>query len=700
MALLLLLVPVWGQRTVRGTVRDRQGDALPGVTLRISEQRATGTATDADGHYTLTVKGLPTFTLEASMVGMKTQYICVTPLTQMPLDITLADEARTMETLVVTATRTPKTLLDVPVPTRVLDAADIAAADATNVQDLLEAELPGVEFSYSMNQQVSLNMTGFGGNSVLFLVDGERMAGETLDNVDYSRLNLGDVGKVEIVKGAASSLYGSNAVGGVVNLISRTATEPWTLKVGARYGSYNDGRYTGLFSFNRGKLNSTTNVQLTHANPVHLADSGDVQTIYGSRTVNASQRLIYTAGERLRLTGRASYFFRERESAVEVHDRYRDFSGGLKGDYTLGKQGSLMISYAFDQYDKSDFGTNTKLDIRDYSNVQNTVRTLYNQGFDSTGTLTLGSDLMRDYLMSYQFAGDGYHVQYTADAFAQWDWSFARQWNMVAAVRYDYYSEMGSGHLSPKLSLMYRLPRWSLRAGYANGFRAPTLKEMYMNFDMANIFMIYGNADLAPEVSNNFNLSAEYNHGPYNLTVMGFYNHVQDRISTVWNTALGGMKYTNMAPVDINGIDVGLAGRWDNGFGMRLSYVFTHEEVGPEGLRSSTRPHTATLRCDYAHDWQWGTTTIAVNGRLMSSVVCDEYLSLTDMTQTREVTYPAYTLWRITLCHQFAYGVMFSLTVDNLLNYRPEYYYNNSPATPGRVLAVGLTWDIDKAFNR
>lgn len=127
----------------------------------------------------------------------------------------------TLNEVVVTGTRTPKLLKDSPVLTRVISASDIKKSDATNISDLLQTELPGIEFSYAMNQQVSLNMQGFGGNSILFLVDGERIAGETLDNVDFSRLNLNDAGKVEIVKGAASSLYGSNAVGGVINIISR-----------------------------------------------------------------------------------------------------------------------------------------------------------------------------------------------------------------------------------------------------------------------------------------------------------------------------------------------------------------------------------------------------------------------------------------------------------------------------------------------
>ena len=144
-----------------------------------------------------------------------------------------------IDQVVVTGTRTPKLLKDSPILTRVISEKDIKKVDATNISDLMQAELPGIEFTYSMNQQVSLNMQGFSGNSVLFLVDGERLAGETLDNIDYSRLNLADVGRIEIVKGASSSLYGSNAVGGVINLISRELTKPWEASVSARYGSHN-----------------------------------------------------------------------------------------------------------------------------------------------------------------------------------------------------------------------------------------------------------------------------------------------------------------------------------------------------------------------------------------------------------------------------------------------------------------------------
>jgi len=117
-----------------------------------------------------------------------------------------------LEQVVVTASHSPKALKDAPVVTRLITLHDIKMADATNIQDLLTQEIPGLEFGFAMGQETSLNMSGFGGNAVLFLIDGERMAGETLNNMDYTRMNMDNVGRIEIVKGASSALYGSNAV--------------------------------------------------------------------------------------------------------------------------------------------------------------------------------------------------------------------------------------------------------------------------------------------------------------------------------------------------------------------------------------------------------------------------------------------------------------------------------------------------------
>lgn len=604
---------------------------------------------------------------------------------------------KTLEEVVVTGTRTPKLLKDSPILTRVITASDIRKSDATNISDLLQTELPGIEFSYSMNQQVSLNMQGFGGNSILFLIDGERVAGETLDNVDFSRLNLNDAGKVEIVKGAASSLYGSNAVGGVVNIISREATEPWTLNVNARFGEHNEQRYGMNFSFNKWKISSSTSAQHTHIDSYDMKNEGDYNRFYGGETWNVKERLTLHATDKLKIVGRAGYFFRERNSALTTHDRYRDFSAGLKGVYDFSPSTDLEVSYSFDQYDKSDYLLSGRKDIRDYSNVQNIGKVVLNHTFSGKHILTVGGDVMRDYLMTYQFTDNGSKRQITADGFAQFDMNFRKNLNVIVGGRYDYFSESDMQHLSARVSGMYKLDNLTFRGSYAGGFRAPTLKEMYMDFDMAGIFMIYGNPDLKPESSNNFQLSAEFTKGLFNATLGGFCNLVNNRMTTVWNKAREGMVYTNIGKMNIAGIDANVSWRTPWGMGARASYVFTREHVGKgEPYTASTRPHTATMRVDYTKNWKNYGLMVALNGRFLSKVSVDEFVSVSNYEETERVDYPAYTMWKLNITQSVWKGIDVIATIDNLFNYVPKYNYSSTPSTTGITFAIGVSLDIDK----
>ncbi|MCI9607653.1 MAG: TonB-dependent receptor [Muribaculaceae bacterium] len=605
-----------------------------------------------------------------------------------------------LNTVVVTGTRTPKLLKDSPILTRVLSSSDIRQADATNISDLLQSELPGIEFTYSMNQQVNLNMQGFGGNSVLFLIDGERVAGETLDNVDYNRLNLSNVERIEIVKGGASALYGSNAVGGVVNIISKEQSRPWSLNINGRYGAHNSQRYGAVAGFKAGIFSSSTTLQYNHENSYNMKNSGDFTRYYGGYNWNIKERFTIAPIKQMKIIGRLGYYFRQRNAQENTRDRYRGFSGGLRGMYTFNKYNDLDVAYNFDQYDKSDYIVPTSKDVRKYSNAQNSVRAIYNHTFGGKHILTLGGDVMRDYLQSYQFENNGHKSQLTADGMAQLDMNFTDNLNIIAGGRYDYFSEAAMKHFSSRLSVMYKIDSWRLRGSYSGGFRAPTLKEMYMDFDMAGIFMIYGNPDLKPETSNNFQLSAEFTHRLLNFNIGGFCNLVDNRITTAWNQSLGGQFYSNIGRVNIAGIDANVAWKHSCGFGARLSYIYTREHVRKgQPYTSSTRPHTATARLDYGRSWKNYRLNVALHGRVLSAVTVDEYTSLTDYSDTERVRYPAYTMWRLNITQGIMSGIDLTLAVDNLFNYVPKYYYSNSPATTGTTLSVGLSVDVDKLFK-
>ena len=704
---ILCITNATAQRRISGIVTDMNNEPLPGATVVVKELSTLGTVANVDGHYELRLPDNKDYTLTATFVGYIDISKKVSDKQEDVLNFQLTESSTTLDQVVVTGTRTPKLLKDAPIVTRVISGLDIKRMDATNISDLLQTELPGIEFSYSMNQQTSLNMSGFGGNSVLFLVDGERLAGETLDNVDYSRLNMDNVQRIEIVKGAASSLYGSNAVGGVVNIISRESQEPWSVNINGRYGAHNEQRYGGSVGFNAGRFNSMTNVQYTSIDAIDLSkgtdneEVGDYSMIYGNSTLNIKERLIYTPIDNLKFTARAGYFFRERNSSESQKERYRSFTGGLKGNYNITDKDDLEVAYSFDQYDKSDYLVLNDLDVRDYSNVQHTLRALYNHTFADKHILTVGGDYMRDYLMSYQFTDGGSYIQHTADAFAQFDWNPHKKFNLIAGLRFDYFSEAKLSHLSPKLGLMYKLGNCSLRGSYAGGFRAPTLKEMYMNFYMGNIFMIYGNPDLKPESSHNFSLSAEYMKRNHNLTVTGFYNIIDNRITTAWNQALGGQVYTNMSRLQVAGVDANASGKYRCGISWRLSYAYTYEHIKKgEPMLSATRPHTATARIAYDKDWNNYGLSVALTGRYLSKLTTDVYTEMTSYEQTEKQTYPGYTIWKLSFAQRVWKGINITLAVDNLFNYRPDYYYSNSPSTTGTTCSVGLSLDIEQMFKK
>ncbi len=696
------------QGDVVGRVLDDSGAPLVGATVQLMHSKE-GVTTDEDGYFRIPYSKDDAVRVKVSYVGFQTRTFIIKTDDKKGEQhvLRLVPDATALDQVVVTATRTPKALKDAPVVTRLITANDIKIADATNIQDLLTEQMPGLEFGYAMNQETSLNMNGFGGNAVLFLVDGERLAGETMDNVDYSRLNLDNVGRIEIVKGAASALYGANAVAGVVNIISRENSEPWTANVNTRYNSFNkEWRHGGNFSFNAGKWNSQTTLQRTTSDEVKLTSPLDKESniinIYGGETFNVKERLTYKLSDKVKLIGRGGYFARI-SNRSNYDDHYKDYTAGLKAVMELSKNDNLEISYGFDQYDKARYVNDERTHDHDYTNRQNVAHALYSHIFGAN-TLTVGGDFMNDYLTTYQFADNTSHTQNSMDAFAQFDYNPLKWLNIVASLRHDYYSASKQNATTARLALMTKWKGFSIRANYAGGFRAPTLKEMYMSFDMAGMQMIYGNPDLKPEKSNNFNLALEHSGriksagflgGQYSLTLMGYYNKYDKRITTEdyedYQPGEGqpdvASRYCNEDGVKVSGVDFSAQYRSDMGLGVKLDYSYLH--VGGRSVDSQfsqPRPHSATWRLDYDRQLcSFYRLNAALSGR---------YLAAPDTKIEKHDS--SYQLWKFTLQNRLLDAVNVNFTVDNLFNYTPKAYYWSSAMTTGRTYTVGVSVDIDR----
>ena len=634
-----------------------------------------------------------------------------------------------LEPIVVTATHSPKTLKDAPVVTRLITLYDIKITDATNIQDMLTQEMPGLEFGLAMSQETSLNMSGFGGNAILFLVDGERMAGETMDNTDYNRLNLDNVGRVEIIKGASSALYGSNAVGAVINIISRENLEPWTANVNSRYNTFgHEWRNGASFSFNTRKWNSQTSFQHTKIDPVDLPkahsaeeiaqellkkaqglpydesvlnDDSNISRLYGQKTYNLKERLTWRASDHLTLIGRGGYFFRTSER--DTHDyHFNGYSAGLKGRYVSGQGSTLELSYAFDEYDKADFlPDGTRTHDHDYKNRQHVVHALYNHAFGKNN-LILGADYMNDYLTTYQFIDNASHSQNNIDGYAQFDWNITDQLNLVGSVRYDYFSASSQKALTGRLAFVYKFPWMTFRANYASGFRAPTLKEMYMHFDMGNMgYMIIGNPDLEPEKSHNFNVAIErinridnsgFLDGRYSFTLMGYCNIFDKRITTIAGPEYDGMEsalYWNEDGITVWGIDASLGHVWDCGLLLKLNYSWM-KETGNVYYSDFYQPRSHSLTWRFGYDHRFSrhyALDAALSGRWQGKPQSGR----SDVDQ-------GYTIWKLMLQHHLWRGFHLNTAIDNLFNYKPKSYYYCSPLTTGTSFSIGLSIDLDKVL--
>ena len=635
-----------------------------------------------------------------------------------------------LEPVVVTASLSPKALKEAPVVTRLITLHDIKITDATNIQDMLIQELPGLEFGFAMSQETSLNMSGFGGNAVLFLVDGERMAGETMDNVDYNRMNLDNVGRIEIVKGASSALYGSNAVGGVVNIISRENLEPWTANVNSRYNTFgHEWRHGANFSFNTTKWNSQTSFQHTKIDPVSLPkahspeeiaielmkkaqglpydetvlnDDSNISRLYGQKTYNVKERLTWRATDQLTFVGRGSYFFRTSER--DTHDyHFNGYSAGLKSRYAWNNARHLELSYAFDRYDKADYMPDgTRTHDHDYSNRQHVAHALYSHAFGKN-SLLLGADYMHDYLTTYQFIDNTNHAQHNIDGYAQFDWNITEQLNVVGSIRYDYFSASAQKALTERLALVYKQPWMTFRANYASGFRAPTLKEMYMHFDMGNMgYMLIGNPDLKPEKSHNFNVAIERTNrirnssfldGRYNFTLVGYCNIFDKRITTMdydymdsqTREALPGALYCNEDGITVWGVDLSVGHVWDCGVSMKFNYSWMHETGNVYFSQfSQPRSHSMTWRLGYDYRFsRFYALDAALSGRCLGKPQSGR----TDVDQ-------GYTIWKLMLQHHLWRGIHLNTAIDNLFNYKPKSYYYASPLTTGTSFSIGLSVDV------
>ena len=668
--------------------------------------------------------------------------------------------------VVVTGSRTARPIKMSPVTTQVLGGKALVDAGYSNLQQALQQETPGLNIQ-KVGFGNEISMQGLDARHVLFLMDGERMTGDMAGNLDYERFNLHAIDRVEIVKGASSTLYGSRAAGAVINLITKKTDKPLSIDAGIRYGQMNERNYKHpqpkdfLYMFEQnadrpnlqswvsagfkaGKFTSQTDVWYSESDAFYMYQAENDKKVYtkeanpflphdiivvsnavrppmgieGKEHITVSQKLYYNPNPNLSVLVYGSSFFMNTYDLIQdmTFSQARDWTAGTKVTYHVKDWFSVTGSLHADFYDR--FKRHERIDKRqkDYESSIYQPRLTVTSNYFNGHSLILGMEHTSDELTSDRFSGNANHDLKTralkeTEYFLQDEWTINPRWMISAGIRTNFSKAFGFMGM-PKVAAKYSPDKhWSLRANYSMGYRSPSIKELFFNWDHLGMFMIRGNENMRPEKNNYFSLGAEYSNDRLFVSGTAYGNYFRDKIEGVWRIydMQYNFEYTNLSQQRLLGLEV--LARWSVLDCLTLNGTYSFVDVSKnKGIQvNTTSPHAATASMDY----KYMKKNYRLNAVFSASYMGGKKFDVQDRVFVKEEnkSYDAYfrcdlphVLCNLSVSQTFWNKVKLTLGMDNLFNYVPKTLGSgitmfNVPATAGARGWVQVEFMLDDVIN-
>lgn len=495
--------------------------------------------------------------------------------------LSFSQTEKAMQEVVVTGTGTQHLLRDVPVQTEVISRKMLDSYGGKSIEDILGGLTASLSFAEGdMGSQMQLN--GLGNSYILILVDGKRMHGDIGGENDLGLIDPQNIERIEIVKGAQSALYGSDAIAGVINIITRkhdteSILAENTTRVGAGGGMEYDVRQHNGLGFSVGKIQSYTNFQVQTSSgwqntPNEYAEAqvfNDSKNLTANKFYNwqVAERVTWKPIRQLGLYGEGSYYTKEilrphvpqRSSIVQNgYDlMYQNASASVGGKWLFrkkndGRQNSITLdvdwnkhAYFYNYTDKTFGDIYYKGEIvheypyypgdkslqSDQQRIMAAAKGIFYLG--SFNTLTAGAEYRYDYLEAPLRVKNTEATDWTGALYAQDECSPFSWLNLTAGLRLTQNGAYGF-HPTPKLSAMVSLGDFRLRAGWSQGFKSPTPKELSYHYlrSMGSSMIYYmGNKDLEAQTSNYWSASIEYRTEKFTASITGYINKLDNMIT-------------------------------------------------------------------------------------------------------------------------------------------------------------------------
>ena len=656
-------------------------------------------------------------------------------------DSSVINRTYNLNPVVVTGSGHHQRLKSTATPVHVLSSQEIREQGISTFDAALTRMMPQVSMAPN-SMGTFLRLNGLGNKYILILINGQKLSGDISNNVDLNRINMSRVKRIEVLDGAASSLYGSDAIAGVINIIT---DQPTQQLVGITSDTHVSGHgvlteainldiyKNGFGSYTSFTHDRADSYQTTDLEYVKGSDTQTQQTIAplftGYRSNILGQKFTYNPNQHLALNAGLDYSYKitdrpETRSDItggtDYEMRYKGFRWNVGGIYKFTNRNSLQADFTVDRFRYGkEYDVETKTNaIGDY--VQSKKQRMMEGelkgilGLSANSTTIFGADWRKDYLTAT--SGNIDQNVYTLAAYAQHEQKFLKDLTVTIGLRLTHH-ETFNNHLTPKATLMYAPGNFRFRATYSAGFRAPGLDELYYHYFSVNRGkpqISFGNQDLKPEKSHYFSLNAEYRDDVIAVSLTGYLNRIndmvvkqnvdvddasrtmlmkefpemtQDQADKMVSYAL----YQNSDKGDVKGVQLNASANIFKGFNLSANYVYTYARTksGEEWsvLERSIR-HAATIAANYHHTWGKYGLNINLNGRLQSK---------TYYTGTYEDA-PGYGIWNLHTTHTFDCTkwafVEPSIGIDNLFD-KVDRRIDSSTRkyalySPGRMLVVGL----------
>ncbi len=697
-----------GQRaaeTLHGRVVDAAtGRALEGAELTaIANDDTLHARTDAAGAWHISTSGTERLTLRARMLGYAPRELTVpgapdTNATSLPatgissLVFRLTPVPVSLDAVVVSAARREQRLADAVVTTEIISHSDIERSGASDVAGAI-LDHTGIQIDGGVPTGTGVQLQGFGEERVLVLLDGQPLQGRINGNFDISRLPASMVERVEVVKGPQSTLFGSDAMGGVVNIITRSPVgAPSSGSLSLTAGSFGRRDATAAFSGSQDRFGYSLDGGYRH---VDLTPGFAGDDFTRAERWNGRGRLSFTANPELTL-----------ESSVLIIDddqRYRtsptnfQFSDNSQRGARVGAtwtRGShrltpLLYHSRFEHLSRSSDSPEpvSRDGARDVQEL--TKLDLIYSGRMLGTTVDAGLELERERLTADRLKDAGSRSLDAIEPYVQLTLDRG-PFSIVPGVRMSWNEEWGRT-ATPRLAALYRpLPSLALRASVARGFRAPGFKELYLDYANPQAgYAVHGNPDLRPESSVSTMLGVEWaGHNLY-ARATGFHNDFDDFIETrMVDGQPGVFTYGNIASGRTDGVEME-AGVNAGRARIEGGYTFLSTRDDATGLQLLGRArHSGRLSLGYA---AWLGFDAGVTGTITGRVP-------TDRDREGNITESRRTFPRVDFHARQAVmdGMSVALNVDNLFD---EELGDTWPGFTGRMVSLGLTWQPFDSFR-